>query len=316
MCIGFGLKPVGVCLALALSAALPMQASGQTVVVTATSSEGWIPQFSGTASGEFVPGPELPPVGSGSFEFRVGADGDSAAQLRNVEFDGVPLSEITTLTYNTYVQEDGSGGQAPYLILHIDQDDDGDVDDLLFFEPVYQTGDYSGDPVPDQGDLVVGEWQTWDALEGGWWSLNDMNFGPPLVTLATYLEENPDAVIRNTESGEGGLRIVTGFGAPAWDGFVGNVDSLTIAIGNEEVTYDFEATLVIDDCDTGVVDLVIDEEGTRLSDRIAELAATARNHGQFVKGVAQLTNQLKKDGLISGAEKGAIQSCAAESSLP
>ena len=42
----------------------------------------------------------------------------------------------------------------------------------------------------------------------------------------------------------------------------------------------------------------------------------AKNHGQFVSCVAKLTNSLKKQGLITGAEKGEIQSCAAQADLP
>jgi hypothetical protein len=48
-----------------------------------------------------------------------------------------------------------------------------------------------------------------------------------------------------------------------------------------------------------------------MSDRIAELAAAAGNHGQYVSGVAQLTNGWMDTGLITGQQKGAIQSAAA-----
>ena len=51
--------------------------------------------------------------------------------------------------------------------------------------------------------------------------------------------------------------------------------------------------------------------GCTTSDLIAQLADGAKNHGQFVSGVAHLTNDLKGAGLITGAEKGAIQSAAA-----
>jgi hypothetical protein len=46
------------------------------------------------------------------------------------------------------------------------------------------------------------------------------------------------------------------------------------------------------------------------------VAAGAANHGGFVSEVTHLLNAAKKEGLISGAEKGAALSCAAESSLP
>lgn len=127
------------------------------VEVTPGALDGWTPTESGTADVSFVAGPETPPLGEGSAQLSVGAAGGSAAQLRNGDYDGVLLSDITSLSYFTYVQQDGSGGQAPYLILDVDLDGDGTMDDLLFFEPVYQTGDYVGDPVPDQGDVTVGD---------------------------------------------------------------------------------------------------------------------------------------------------------------
>ena len=43
------------------------------------------------------------------------------------------------------------------------------------------------------------------------------------------------------------------------------------------------------------------------------LAAASTNHGSFVSGIAHLTNEWKADGLISGRDKGAIQSAAARS---
>jgi hypothetical protein len=43
-----------------------------------------------------------------------------------------------------------------------------------------------------------------------------------------------------------------------------------------------------------------------------DCAAGARNHGQFVSCVAQTTNAAVGNGLISGAQKGAVQKCAAQ----
>ena len=42
----------------------------------------------------------------------------------------------------------------------------------------------------------------------------------------------------------------------------------------------------------------------------------ARNHGQFVSCVAHVANDARKDGLITGAEKGAVQQCAAQARVP
>jgi len=70
-------------------------------------------------------------------------------------------------------------------------------------------------------------------------------------------------------------------------------------------------SIVINGCDTGVADTLVDDK--RISELIEEIYFEAKNHGQFVRGVAVLTNDLMKDGIITGEEKGKIQSCAAQS---
>jgi hypothetical protein len=74
------------------------------------------------------------------------------------------------------------------------------------------------------------------------------------------------------------------------------------------------STIVIGECDTGVVDRELND-GNFISDRISGCAAAVKNHGQFVSCVADLTNELNKGGVISGKEKGAIQSCADKAKL-
>ena len=69
-------------------------------------------------------------------------------------------------------------------------------------------------------------------------------------------------------------------------------------------------TIVINGCDTGVVDTL--SNGKLISVHIQEIYYAAKNHGQFVRGVALLTNELMKAGIITGEEKGKIQSCAAQ----
>jgi hypothetical protein len=75
------------------------------------------------------------------------------------------------------------------------------------------------------------------------------------------------------------------------------------------------STLVIDGCDTGVRDQLLDD-GSLISEKIAECAAGAHNHGQFASCVARLTNDLKRADIITGQEKGAIESCAAQADIP
>lgn len=226
-----------------------LASSSTTYVVTPTSLQGWqISGDPGTAVA-FVDGPATPPLGSGSLEFRIPANGDLFANLRQPNYAGTRLNSLTALSYSTYVQQNVFG-QAAYLILNIDNDGDGVADDRLFFEPVYQNGAYPlfpGDTgtVPNQcgtnpNCVDLNRWQTWDALAGGWWSLNDGTFGPPLRTIPGYVAAHPNATIVNREDGLGGVRIAAGGGAGAWDNFIGNADAFTIGVNNNDKTYNFE----------------------------------------------------------------------------
>ena len=78
---------------------------------------------------------------------------------------------------------------------------------------------------------------------------------------------------------------------------------------------DLSTTVLIDDCNSEV-DNTFFEYGCTISDLISECADGAVNHGNFVSCVAHLTNDLKKDGVITGSEKDAIQSCAGQADIP
>jgi hypothetical protein len=78
---------------------------------------------------------------------------------------------------------------------------------------------------------------------------------------------------------------------------------------------DLSLTVVIGACDTRVTNALF-PTGCTISDRIADCAAGARNHGAFVSCVAKLTNELQQTGTITGQQKGAIQSCAARANIP
>ena len=82
------------------------------------------------------------------------------------------------------------------------------------------------------------------------------------------------------------------------------------------VEYDSDATVIIGGCNSGVPNIVVDADLCTISDLIAACAAGAKNHGDFVSCVAAVTNALNKAGLISGSEKGSIQSCAAKANIP
>ena len=103
------------------------------------------------------------------------------------------------------------------------------------------------------------------------------------------------------------LRDVGWFADADTDGVPDNVDC--------EPHSNFAPTVVIGGCDTGVTNFFF-TTGCTLSDMIAHIAAQSSNHGQFVSGVANLTNQLKSAGIITGAQKGLIQSCGANAAIP
>ncbi|HVW67070.1 MAG TPA: LamG-like jellyroll fold domain-containing protein [Candidatus Peribacteraceae bacterium] len=218
------------------------KALAATTVITPTTMDGWTLQPSGNASGSLVTGPATPPAGSGSMRLSVGPNGNDGIQLRNTSFSGTKLTDLTQLSYSTYVTHN-SGCQAPYIVLDVDTNHNGTPDDLLFFEPCYQNGSYTGATVPNQGNVTLNTWQQWNALTGGWWSLNAGNGGPPLVTLAQYAASHSGATIVNSGTGSlGGLRVDAGFGAPPWNNFVGNVDNVTVGVRGLTTTYNFEPT--------------------------------------------------------------------------
>ena len=74
-------------------------------------------------------------------------------------------------------------------------------------------------------------------------------------------------------------------------------------------------TIVIQGCDSGVPNTIF-PSGCTISDLIAGCAEGNSNHGGFVSCVSHLTNDLKEAGTITGQQKGAIQSCAAQAKNP
>jgi len=78
---------------------------------------------------------------------------------------------------------------------------------------------------------------------------------------------------------------------------------------------DLSATVVIDGCDSEVENTFFDN-GCTIADLVMKCAETSGNHGKFNKCVARFTKKLKKRKIITGQEKGAIQSCAGQADIP
>lgn len=215
-------------LAIATSAA-----SAATTTVTNANMQGWgFLQETPTGSGQMVSGPGNPPLGNGSANLIVDSTGGEI--LAKAAYQGLQLSDITTLEYSTYRT---SG--APALAIALQFNIDADVTDAnnafqgrLVYEPYYtQT-------------VSSGVWQNWDTLNdsagtgtGNWWFSNGALAGTSGCSIAApctwteVLTAFPNAGVHNTL---GAVILKAGGG---WvGGFNGNVDALTL---NSD-TYNFE----------------------------------------------------------------------------
>ena len=76
-----------------------------------------------------------------------------------------------------------------------------------------------------------------------------------------------------------------------------------------------ETNVLIDGCDSGVPNSEV-PGGFTISDLVADCAEGATSHGQFVSCIAHVTNALKKTGIITGQQKSALQTCAAQADIP
>jgi len=73
--------------------------------------------------------------------------------------------------------------------------------------------------------------------------------------------------------------------------------------------------VIIGGCNSGVPNTLF-STGCTISDQIAHIAATSKSHGSFVSSVAKLLNQLQTQGVLTKAQKDAIQSCAGSAKIP
>jgi hypothetical protein len=78
---------------------------------------------------------------------------------------------------------------------------------------------------------------------------------------------------------------------------------------------DLSETVVIDGCNSGVENVLL-EDGCTILDLIWQCAEDTKNPRQFNSRVSHLLKDLEKDGTISGEEKGAIQNCAESADIP
>ncbi|MCX7624176.1 MAG: hypothetical protein N2Z82_10570 [Thermomicrobium sp.] len=210
----------------ALPAAAQPELAGWSGNVEACGSDG------GFAEQDFVPGPAVPPHGTGSLQISVAAvnEGRIWSQLVQREVAGVALADLEELRYWTFVVR--GGAVAPHVFLDVDLDGNGVADDRLVYQPELN------------GTVAPVTWQEWEAASGRWWSQRGLGGllraspGP----LARYLAAFPGARLAVPESGQGGLGIGAGCLGSGWAGWQGAVDALLFASRSLTVFWDFEAT--------------------------------------------------------------------------
>lgn len=270
---------ISFCIGAIIVAALSPLATAEdsTIVVWPGNVNGWSYENFGTdASQAFVNGPDAPPLGMGSASFsHEGPAGFNGGNLHSTNFNGIYLRDITDLKYSTYQQGvDALLYQPPYVVLFLDLDDDGFVDDGIVFEPAWQSGNrvmlaglqetlFTTAPnlnVEQNGigstaaAVAANQWWEWDLLIGSWWGrggqlssgTNKLGtfqcFADGCVTIEALVEVYPDARIISQAgvSGTGGIRLQYGFGGNSHE-FIGHVDALIIGLTTgDTITYDFE----------------------------------------------------------------------------
>ncbi len=190
----------------------------------------WVIYTRNAGAGAFQRGPETPPSGHGSLGLTTPASGDKVF-LFNYGYTGTHLASFTQLGYATFRTAGAVPNQVTSINLQVDVNGLGVEGGFttLVFEPVYNR---------DQGAVIEGEWQTWDALADGaavWWSTRAI---PGVCAVDCFVRwsdivaANPDAVI------VGGVGVNQGSGNP---GLTCAVDRFVVGVGGAETTYDFEA---------------------------------------------------------------------------
>src|SRR5665213_73195 len=189
--------------------------------------------------GSFVDGPATAPLGDGSAQ--ISATSTQGILFATLGYEGLPLSQVTSLKYSTYRS---IGDSALALALQFDINPDITVststyDGRLVYEPYYTH------TVSDN------TWQTWDTQDdstsggnGNWWFSKAWiatESGCSQATPCTWTQIL--AAFPNI-----GISGVTGFKAGSnWSSdFTGNVDDFVIATTDgtnaTTTTYDFEPT--------------------------------------------------------------------------
>ena len=182
--------------------------------------------------------------------------GGGKAFLGTTQFNGLSVSDITALSYTTWVADDSE--LLPYINLFIDVDGNGSfetaTDQIWAFDPAFIAS-----------PAVGGEWQEWDAFTEAHWRCvfgrspldEGTCAGTATLSWSELVDGSPSAVIVPASCGEApfpdggdctapdldapGLLFVGGqkTGGP-WAEWTAYVDGITVAPGGPEGPWNFE----------------------------------------------------------------------------
>jgi hypothetical protein len=100
------------------------------------------------------------------------------------------------------------------------------------------------------------------------------------------------------------------------EGWAPDADLDTVLDGVDQcANTNLAPTVVIGACNSGVPNTLF-TTGCTISDLVKKCSVGAGNHGAFASCVTHLTNDLKAAGIISGAQKDSLQTCAGGASIP
>ena len=182
-----------------------------------------------TGAGSFVTGPGTPPLGTGSAQLSI-TDSPSSEILFNYETDvGTALSEISALSYQSYVVSASSPDRSPDLTFNVDiNSSTSSYEGRLTYEPYYTN------------TITSGTWQSWNAITSGadWWFSDTTVFADCTIsapcTWAQVLSDYPDVAI-NANYGGFGFKVGSG-----WSNFVGDVDDFSMTVNGVNTTDNFD----------------------------------------------------------------------------
>lgn len=201
----------------------------KAVQVAHNAAAGWSQTYFGTASTSFTT------FGNhgGVVRFNI-PTGNTGAAISQTGYTDTKLSTLTSVKFDTYV--DSGNTIIPWLELLVDTNGDQTLDAVLHWRAA------------DNGAVVPGTWQTWQALASSNWrimppSAKDANNIAPgsgtLTTLSDYVAAHPTARIIY-DGGPGGIRFVGGKDGTVWNGLVMYLDNVVVTAGGTIEVYTFD----------------------------------------------------------------------------